>query len=123
MLRKLIAPVLAAAAIPGLSASAGAAPPPPPRAEIPFADQGGVDDWDAVSDREIWFEDLHRHWFRAALMTPAIDLPFAEHIGIDARPTGTLDKFGGIYVHGRHYTFASFEVMPGPPPKKAHRRR
>jgi hypothetical protein len=115
MLRKLIAPVLAAAAIPALSAGAGAAPSAPPRAEIPFADQGGVDDWDA--------EDLHRHWFRATLMTPAIDLPFAEHIGIDARPTGTLDKFGGIYVHGRHYTFASFEVMPGPPPKKAHRRR
>ena len=124
MPRKLIAAALAASAVMALCAPAMAAPPPAaPRAEIAFADQGGVDDWEAVSDREIWFEDLHRHWFRATLMTPALDLPFVEHIGIDARPAGTLDKFGAIYVHGRRYDFASFEAMPGPPPKKAKRRR
>ena len=122
MLRKLIGPALATIAAASLGGAAIAAPPPAPRAEIPFADHGGVDNWQAVSDREIWFEDLHHHWFRATLMSPAIDLPFVEHIGIDARPAGTLDKFGGIYVHGRHYPFASFEAMPGPPPKKAHRR-
>lgn len=126
MLRKLIAPVLTAlalAAIPIVPAAAQAAPRVP-RAEIAFADHGGVDDWRAVSTREVWFRDLHRRWFRAMLMTPAIDLPYVEHIGIDARATGTLDRFGGIYVRGQHYNFVSFEAMPGPPPRKvrtAHR--
>ena len=128
MLRKTLAPVLApflamAAGALALPASAHAAPPPaPPRAEIPFADHGGVDNWRAVSDREIWFEDLHHRWYRAILTSPAFDLPYAEYIGIDARPSGTLDKFGAIYVHGQHYPFASFEAMPGPPPKKARHR-
>ena len=116
-MNRLIVPLaLAVAAVP---LAVHAAPPrPAPRAEIAFADHGGVEDWRAVSDREIWFEDLHRHWYRATLMTPAFDLPFVEHIGIDARPSGTLDKFGGIYVRRQHYMFASFEAMPGPPPKK-----
>ena len=123
MLRKLIGPALAGIAAVSLGATAVAAPPRAPRAEIPFADHGGVETWQVVSDREIWFQDQHRHWYRAVLMSPAFDLPFVEHIGIDARPAGTLDKFGGIYVKGRHYTFQSFEAMPGPPPKKAGKHR
>lgn len=118
MMRKFMAPVLTAAAAISVSAAAVAAAPSPPPAEIAFADHGGVDNWQAVSDREIWFEDQHRHWYRAMLMTPAFDLPFVEHIGIDARPMGTLDRFGGIIVKGQHYSFRSFERMPGPPPKK-----
>lgn len=119
MLRKLIGPALTGLAAISLSSAAMAAPP---RAEIPFADHGGVDNWQAVNDREIWFEDQHHRWYRAVLMSPALDLPFVEHIGIDARPMGTLDKFGGIFVRGRHYVFRSFEAMPGPPPKKLARR-
>ena len=118
MLRKLIGPALAGIAAVSLGATAVAAPP---RAEIPFADHGGVETWQVVNDREIWFQDQHRHWYRAVLMGPAFDLPFAEQIGIDARPSGTLDKFGGIYVKGRHYVFRSFDAMPGPPPKKARK--
>ncbi|MFC3174155.1 hypothetical protein ACFOD9_07825 [Novosphingobium bradum] len=122
MLRKLIMPALAALAVAATPLAAGAAPPPPPRAEIPFANHGGVDDWRVVSDREIWFRDSHRRWFRAILFTPAIDLPYVERIGIDARPMGTLDKFGGIVVRGQHYDFRSFEAMPGPPPRRIARR-
>jgi len=86
-------------------------------ASIPFANHGGVDDWRAVGDSTIYFEDLHRHWYRAELMGPAFDLPFVEHIGIDASPIGTLDKFGAIYVHGQRYDFRSFEQVAGPPQK------
>jgi len=95
-----------------------------PNASIPFANHGGVDDFRAVSDHEIWFKDNHRRWYRAVLFGPAFDLRYAEAVGIDARPSGTLDRFGGIYVRGRHYNFTSFDLMSGPPPEKpkiAHR--
>lgn len=87
-------------------------------ASLPFADKGGVQDWRAVSDREIWFLDTHRTWYRAVLFGPAFELPWVEHIGIDARPGGTLDRFGGIIVKGQRYNFVSFDKMSGPPPKK-----
>jgi len=123
----LAATVLAAAASP-----APAQPPGPVRpvvvvardASIPFANHGGVDDWRAVGNREVWFKDSHRRWYRAVLFSPATQLPYTETIGIDARPSGMLDKFGGIYVRGQHYNFTSFELMSGPPPGKvkvAHR--
>lgn len=86
-------------------------------AEIPFANHGGVDDWRAVGDSTIYFEDLHRRWYRAELIGPAFDLPFTERIAIDASPTGTLDKFGAIYVRGQRYGFRSFEQVAGPPKK------
>jgi len=110
------APVLAepADAPPAEAGSAESRP-----AAIAFANHGGVDDWRALSDREIWFRESHNTWFRATLLTPAFDLLSTETIGIDAGPSGTLDKFGGITVKGRSYSFATFERMPGPPPKKA----
>ncbi|MBC2666198.1 hypothetical protein H7F51_11785 [Novosphingobium flavum] len=88
-------------------------------AEIPFANHGGVYSWHAVSDREVWFEDRSHKWYRAELMMPAFDLPFIEGVGIDARPMGTLDRFGGVIVKGQTYRFASFDLMAGPPPDLA----
>ncbi len=95
---------------------------PTPEASIAFADQGGVDDWRAVGDSTIYFKDQHRRWYRAELFGPAFDLPYVEHIGIDARPGGTLDRFGAIVVKGRRYAFRSFERAAGPPVKvKRHK--
>lgn len=125
-MRKSIVPLAAALLIaapvcfsPALAEPAKALPAEAGSAGIAFANHGGVDDWRALSDREIWFRDNHNIWFRATLLTPAFDLLGTETIGIDASPSGTLDKFGGIFVKDRHYSFATFERMPGPPPKKA----
>ena len=91
-------------------------------AAIHFADHGGVDDWRAAGDRTIYFKDRHRRWYRAELFAPAFDLAFTEQIGIDARPSGTLDKWGAIYVRGQRYPFRSFERAAGPPVRiKRHR--
>ena len=90
-------------------------------ASIAFADHGGVDDWRVESDRVIYFKDQHRQWYRATLFSPAFDLPFVERIGIDARPGGTLDKWGGIIVRGQRYSFQTFERVAGPPEKRKHR--
>ena len=90
-------------------------------ASIAFADHGGVDDWRAEGDQVVYFKDQHRQWYRATLFSPAFDLPFAEHIGIDARPSGTLDKWGAIIVRGQRYPFQTFERVAGPPDKRRHR--
>jgi hypothetical protein len=88
-------------------------------AEIPFAEHGGIADWRVEGDNTVYFEDQHRHWFRATLLTPAFDLPFVEAIGIEAGPTGSLDNFGAITVKGRRYEFSTFVAVSGPPEKAA----
>ena len=122
MKRNMLVPFALGLAIAGPSAvSAGTArPPAQPQASIPFANHGGVYNWVVENDRTVWFEDNHHHWYRATLMGNATELPFAEEIGIDSRPGGTLDRWGAIIVKGRRYVFSSFEAMPGPPPKLVH---
>lgn len=134
--RTLLLPLAAALAlsVPGLCAPAlaGTAPPAAPvppavvvraNAEIPFADHRAVDNWHAVNDHEIWFEDSRRQWYRATLMSPAFDLPFGIAVGIDTGPMGTLDRFGAVVVKGRKYPFASFDLMSGPPPGLSRKAR
>jgi len=110
-------------------APAGAAPAAPEPvavvkadAEIAFANHGGVYNWHAVSDREIWFEDDSHRWYRAMLSAPAFDLPFAIDVGIAPSPLGALDRFGGVIVKGRAYRFSSFDLMAGPPPELAKKK-
>ena len=81
---------------------------------IPFANFGGIRDWRADGDSAVYLEDVHGNWYRAELFSPAFDLPFVEFIGIDARPTGTLDKFGAVYVAGQRYPFKSLVRIPDP---------
>lgn len=110
--------LLAIAPLPTLAASGGEKT----EASIPFADHGGVSDWRADGNRTIYFQDQHRRWYRATLFAPALDLPYAERIGIDARPSGTLDKFGAVIVKGQRYPFSAFVAVDGPPRKHTARK-
>jgi hypothetical protein len=110
---------MAAMAMP-VASHAGA---PLREASIPFANHGGVDDWRAESDDVIYFKDNHRRWYRAELFGPAFDLPYTETIGIDASPSGSLDRWSAIVVRGHRYHFRSFEQIEGPPPKRERRHR
>lgn len=89
-------------------------------AQIPFVNNGGINDWRSVGESTVYFEDNFHHWYRAQLMMPAVDLPFAFRIGIDTGPGGTLDRFGAITVDHQRYPFSSFVQVNGPPPAKAH---
>ncbi|MDE8653057.1 DUF6491 family protein [Novosphingobium album (ex Liu et al. 2023)] len=116
---KLAAILLPLAAM-GLAASPALAADSQPgaRAAIPFVNHDGVRDWRAENDRTVYFEDSHRQWYKAQLVAPAFDLPYAEHIAIDSGPNGTLDQWGAILVHGQRYPFLSFEKVAGPPPSR-----
>jgi hypothetical protein len=87
-----------------------------PRAEISFADSGGIWNWTTgEDDRTVYFQDRHRQWFKATLFMQAFDLPFTTAIRIDSGATNTLDKWGAIYVGRERYPFQSFEKVDGPP--------
>lgn len=107
---------LAALALATHPASAAQEAKAPPRAEIPFANSGGVWDWaSGEDDRTIYFQDRHRQWFKATLFMQAFDLPYTTTIRIDSGATNTLDKWGAIYVNNLRYPFQSFEKVDGPP--------
>ena len=115
--------VLAALAIASAPTIAHAAPAPSSRhqarardASIPFANTVGVWNWEGRGDSTVYFESNKRQWYKATLMAPSFDLPFVNYIGIDAGPTGTLDRFGAVYIHGQRYPFSSFVKIAGKPP-------
>jgi hypothetical protein len=91
-----------------------------PRAEIPFANSGGVWDWaTGEDDRTVYFQDRHRQWFKATLFMQAFDLPYTTAIRIDGGATNTLDKWGAIYLGRQRYPFQSFEKVDGKKVKDA----
>lgn len=81
---------------------------------IPFADTGGIRNWQAVTGDTLYVQDRRGDWYLARLMGHSTDLGFAEAIGFDSGPTGRFDKFSSIVVKGRRYQLKSL-VASGPP--------
>jgi uncharacterized protein DUF6491 len=65
---------------------------------IPFANHGGIRDWQADRDRGLWIQDSFGKWYYATVMSPCTGLNFANRIGFDTRPAGSFDKFSYILV-------------------------
>jgi len=85
-----------------------------PRAEIPFANHGGIYDWKADGDNAILIKSLSGKYYRATFMSRCIGLPFAQTIGFVTTGTDTLDKFGSVQLHHENCQFQSFEAIPKP---------
>jgi len=85
---------------------------------IPFANHGGIRDWRVENNQSLLIEGIGGHWYRAKLMSPAIDLPFADRIGFIAEPSGSLDKFSTVVVRGRRYPIGSLTAAE-PPVKRS----
>ena len=115
------------------SAAAGAAdtpsaPPPAPasspapaapaaEARIPFANHGGIWSWQVENNTTMLIQSQNRKWYRATLMSPCFDLPFAEAVGFETNPDGSFDKFGSVKVKGQRCQVVSL-VETAPPAKK-----
>lgn len=123
---KRIALLLAvAAASLAVALPAAAAPhtgPPAREASIPFVDSGSIYTWQVVGRNTLYVQDVQRNWYRASLMGPCLDLPFADAIGFDARGTNSFDRFSSIRVRGHTCPLTSL-VASGAPPKKAKQKR
>jgi hypothetical protein len=92
-------------------------------ARIAFANSGGIRDWRTYERDAIYIQGRDRKWYKATLMSPAFDLPYAQAIGFDTGPTDTFDKFSSVIVRGQRYAVTSLIKIDGPPkkPKKAKR--
>jgi hypothetical protein len=90
-----------------------------PDASIPFANRGGIRDWQADRNQGLWIQDVHRRWYYAKLMSPCIGLNFATSLGFDTRPMGTFDRFSSIIVPREGRCVVQSLMPSGPPPTKA----
>lgn len=111
--------LLAASTVSALAADDGAPPASTatrPEVAIPFANHGGVRDWRAVDDATLLLQDVHGQWYRAKLFAPVYHLAYAERIGFITPPSGSLEKFGSVLIHGRRYPIVSLTRAPAPAP-------
>lgn len=101
-------------------APAAAATPVPtavPQVQIPFANHGGIYNWQVVDDRTVLIQGQNRKWYKATLMSSCINLSFAERLGFESNADGSFDKFSSIQTRDQKCPLVSL-VETTPPPKK-----
>lgn len=87
-------------------------------ASIAFANHGGIWNWEADRDKGLWVQANDRQWYYATFMGPCSGLDFANAIGFDTGPIGSLDRWSSVLVpRWGKCTFRSFEPSDGPPKK------
>lgn len=84
------------------------------QARIPFVGHGNIRDFHAVNDDTVFLQARNRQWYRADLIGPCFGLPYVSVIGVDARPIGTLDRFGTIIVDGERCKIGSLTPSESP---------
>lgn len=99
------------------SAPAASAAPAAAEARIPFANHGGIWSWQVENSSTLLIQSQNRKWYKATLMSPCFDLPFAETVGFETNPDGSFDKFGSVKVKGQRCQVVSL-VETAPPAKK-----
>jgi hypothetical protein len=104
------------------SAGAGAADQAPPEGQIPFANKGGIWNWQVVDNKTVLIESRARQWFKATLFGNCINLAFAQNMAFIPNSNGTFDKFSSIRTHGQRCPLVSLVEVPAPP-KKSHAKR
>ena len=87
-----------------------------PEAYIPFANNGGVLDWQIVNENTVLIQDIHRKWYKAKLQGFVYGFGFNEYIGFVTSPGGTLERLSSLIIRGRHYPILSL-TRTDPPPK------
>lgn len=89
-------------------------------ASIAFANRGSIWDWRANGQKGLWVQSNDRKWYYATFMGPCVGLNFANSIGFDTGPMGSLDRWSSVIVpRWGKCTFSSFEPSDGPPSKHA----
>jgi len=103
---------------PAASAAPTAAPAQAPaEAQIAFANHGGIYTWQVIDDRTVLIQSQNHKWYKASLLSPCFDLPFAERLGFESNPDGSFDKFSSIRVREQHCPLVSLVETPAPAKK------
>jgi hypothetical protein len=107
----------AAPAAPATPAAADAASQKAPEAQIPFANRGGIWNWQVINNNTVLIESRSRKWYKATLFGNCINLSFAQELTFDSSPNGTFDKFSAIRVRGQRCPLVSLVETDAPPKK------
>ena len=87
-------------------------------ASIPFVGFGTIRNFRALDRDTLYVQDQRRNWYRAELIGPCSELPWAEAIGFETRGTNRLDRFSSVIVRGQRCQLISFTESAGPPKKR-----
>jgi hypothetical protein len=112
--------LLAVLALGSVAAAAEAPAAPPGEAQIPFANQGGIIDWQVVDSKTLLVKDRSARWYKATLFGTCFDLPTAtSRLAFEPNPNGSFDKFSAIIVRDQQRCQLSSLVATAAPPKKS----
>lgn len=87
-------------------------------ASIPFANSGGIHNFEPNEARGLWIEDRQRRWYYARIAGQCSNLRYANNIGFDTRGTSTFDKFSAVIVDGDYCLLESLVTAEKPLPRK-----
>jgi hypothetical protein len=100
---------LSALAVPTVLAEA-------PESSIPFADRGGIRNWQADGSKGVWIQATGGKWYYASFSSPCNGLPFSEGLRFVPEPTGDLSRWSSIRLaHAERCFFRSLQPSDGPP--------
>ena len=121
-MRTLILVLISAATMPAVAMAKQSSAPQWPEygveASIPFANDGGIRDFETNGDRGIWIEDRQRRWYYASFIGPCPRLDHAMSVGFDTRGSSNFDKFGAIVTRDDHCPISSLVTAEKPLPRK-----
>jgi hypothetical protein len=112
-----VAPEAPAAPVAPAAAVAPAAIQAPPEGQIPFANKGGIWNWQVVDNKTVLIESRARKWYKATLFGNCINLAFAQNMAFISNSNGTFDKFSSIRTGGQRCPLVSLVEVPAPPKK------
>jgi len=99
------------------AAVAPAASQAPPEGQIPFANKGGIWNWQVIDNKTVLIESRARKWYKATLFGNCINLAFAQNMAFIPNSNGTFDKFSSIRTRGQRCPLVSLVEVPAPPKK------
>jgi len=121
-MHKLIVALLAVAMVPLVAVAKQPSSPGWPEygveASIPFANNGGIRDFETNGDRGVWIEDRQRRWYYATFIGSCPRLDHAMSIGFDTRGSSNFDKFGAIITRDDQCPISSLVTAERPLPRK-----
>src|SRR5271167_4717586 len=104
------APAAAEAPVAPAAASQGTAP----EAQIPFANRGGIWNWQVIDNKTLLIESRGRKWYRATLFGNCFNLSFAQNLAFVANSNGSFDKFSSIRTRSQRCPLVSLVEIPPP---------
>jgi hypothetical protein len=102
---------------PAAPAADAAAPAASAEAAIPFANHGGIYNWQVIDAKTVLIQSQSHKWYKATLLSSCFDLPFAERLGFESNADGSFDKFSSIKVREQNCPLVSLVETTAPAKK------